>query len=240
MGCSLLEFILAEAALETVPEKLWRHPSVRRHAKRQNKSPRQLLLDRSFHHKAMIKLKNNLKRGRPDITHFVLLQALGSPLNRQGLLQVHVHTNQDYVITVNPSTKLPRNYSRFIGLIEQLFEQGKVPAVGEALLTMEKKTLKQLIAETKPDHTLAFSTEGKPQTLQQAIFSFSQVQNPAVIVGGFARGHFKETTSQLFDELVCVDFEMLEAWTITSRIIYEYERFLSLPKKRLKNSDTKF
>jgi rRNA small subunit pseudouridine methyltransferase Nep1 len=230
----LLTFILAEAALETVPEKLWKQPSVRRHAKRQNKSPSQLLLDRSFHHRAINKLENNLKRGRPDITHFVLLQALGSPLNKQGLLQVYVHTNQDYAITVNPSARLPRNYSRFIGLIEQLFEQGKVPAEGEALLTIEKKTLKQLISETKPDHILAFSTEGKPETIHDTIFSLKTKQNTAVIVGGFAHGHFKKTTIQLTDELVCADFEMLEAWTITSRIIYEYENVLSLPIKRLK------
>jgi len=230
----LLTFILAEAALETVPEKLWKHPSVRRHAKRQNKSPSQLLLDRSLHHRAMNKLENNLKRGRPDITHFVLLEALGSPLNKEGLLWVYVHTNQDYVIKVNPSARLPRNYSRFVGLIEQLFEQGKVPAEGEALLTIEKKTLKQLISETKPDHILAFSTEGKPETIQDAIFSLKPKQNPAVIVGGFAHGHFKETTTKMVDEFVCADFEMLEAWTIASRIIYEYERVLSLSTKRLK------
>jgi len=235
----LLTLILAEAALETVPEKLWKHPSVKRHAKRQNKSSSQLLLDRSFHHRAMTRLENNLKRGRPDITHFVLLEALGSPLNKEGLLRVYVHTNQDCVIEVNPLARLPKNYSRFVGLMEQLFEQGKIPAEGETLLTIEKRTLKQLISETKPDHTLGFSTEGKPETIQDAIFSFKPKQNPAVVVGGFAHGHFKETTTQLIDELVCADSEMLEAWTIASRIIYEYERVLSLPTKRLKKIVTK-
>ena len=103
----LLTFILAEAALETVPEKLWRHSSVKRDAKRQKKLPKQLLLDRSLHHAAMLKLKNKLKRGRPDITHFVLLEALGSPLNKQGSLQVFIHTCNDYVIRVNPKIRLP-------------------------------------------------------------------------------------------------------------------------------------
>jgi rRNA small subunit pseudouridine methyltransferase Nep1 len=225
--------VLAEAAIETVPEPLWSHPAVRRHSKRQRKPPNQLLLDRSLHHAAMRRLDDNLKRGRPDITHFALLEALGSPLNREGLLQTYVHTNKDYVITVNPSARLPRNYSRFIGLMEQLFQQQKVPTTGEILLRLEHKTLQQLLAETKADYVLAFSREGKPRTIQDAVSGLEPKQRPAVIVGGFPHGHFSEATTKLADEVVCVDSEMLEAWTVASRAIYEYERAVSLPTKRL-------
>jgi len=229
----LLILVLAEAAIETVPKPLWGHPAVRRHSKRQRKPPSQLLLDRSLHHSAMRRLDDNLKRGRPDITHFALLEALGSPLNKEGLLQTYVHTNKDYVITVNPSARLPRNYSRFIGLMEQLFQQQNVPTTGETLLSLEHKTLQQLLAETKADYVLAFSREGKPRTIQDAVSGLKQKQRPAVIVGGFPHGHFQEATTKLVDEVVCVDSEMLEAWTVASRAIYEYERAVSLPTKRL-------
>ena len=225
--------MLAEAAIETVPETLWSHPAVRRHSKRQRKPPKQLLLDRSLHHAAMRRLDDDLKRGRPDITHFALLEALGSPLNKEGLLQTYVHTNKDYTITVNPSTRLPRNYNRFIGLMEQLFQQQKVPTEGETLLKLEHKTLQQLLAEAKPDYVLAFSREGKPKTIQDAVSGLKSKQRPAVIVGGFPQGNFSETTTKLADEIVCVDSEMLEAWTMTSRAIYEYERTVSLPQKRV-------
>lgn len=233
MGLSLLTFILAEAALETIPKKIWNHPSVKRHVNRQKKLPEQLLLDRSLHHAAMLKLENNLKRGRPDITHFVLLEALGSPLNKAGSLRVFIHTCKDYVITVNVEARLPKNYNRFVGLIEQLFQQQKVPVEGKPLLTLEQKTLSQLIREIKPDYILGFSKKGVPKTMENAVLELGPKQNPAVIVGGFAHDHFSKTTSHLLDETVCVDYEMLETWTITSRIIYEYERFLSLPTKRL-------
>jgi len=229
----VLILVLAEAALETVPEELWSHPAVKRHSKRQRKPPQQLILDRSLHHQAMKRLDDNLKRGRPDITHFALLEALGSPLNKEGLLQVYVHTREDYVISVNPSTRLPRNYNRFIGLMEQLFHQGKVPSEGETLLRLEHKTLKQLLTETEADCTLALSREGNPKTLQTAVSSLKTKQKPAIIVGGFPHGHLTETTTQLADELVCIDKEMLEAWTVTSRAIYEYEKTLSIPKKRI-------
>jgi rRNA small subunit pseudouridine methyltransferase Nep1 len=201
----VLILVLAEAALETVPEELWSHPAVRRHSKRQRKPPSQLILDRSLHHQAMRRLDDDSKRGRPDITHFVLL----------------------------PSTRLPRNYNRFIGLMEQLFQIGKVPSQGETLLKLEHKTLRQLLTETKADHILTFSREGKPKTLKDAVSGLQPKQRPAVIVGGFPRGHLSETAVQLADELVCVDSEMLEAWTVASRAIYEYEQALSLPKKRI-------
>ena len=229
----MLILVLAEAALETVPKDLWGHPAVRRHSKRQRKPPENLLLDRSLHHSAMRRLDDNEKIGRPDITHFALLEALGSPLNKEGLLQVYVHTNKNYTITINPSTRLPRNYNRFIGLVEQLFQLGTVPSEGEPLLVLEHKTLQQLLTEAKTDYILAFSRDGKPKTLQDTVSSLLAKRRPAVIVGGFPHGHFSKTTIQLVDEVVCVDSEMLEAGILTSRVIYEYERALSVPRKRL-------
>ena len=232
----LLFLVLAEAALETVPEGLWSHPSVRSHSKRQRKPARELLLDRSLHHQAMKRLDKNLKRGRPDITHFCLLEALGSPLNKQGLLEVYVHTQENQVITVNPSTRLPRNYNRFTGLMEQLFHQGKVPSEGETLLKLEQKTLQQLLTETETDHILVFSRKGKPKTITEAVSTLKAKKRPTIIVGAFPHNTFSDATVQLADELVCIDREMLEAWTVTSRAIYQYEQTISLSKKRKKES----
>jgi rRNA small subunit pseudouridine methyltransferase Nep1 len=182
----------------------------------------------------MKRLEDNEKRGRPDITHFVLLEALGSPLNREGLLRIYVHTNKDYVVTVNPSTRLPKNYNRFTGLIEQLFERGKVPSEGETLLKLEHKTLEQLLTETETDYILAFSREGTPKHLHAAVSSLQTKRMPTVIVGGFPHSHFSKTTIKLADEVVCVDSEMLEAWIVASRVIYEYERVVEVFKERLR------
>jgi len=232
----LLNLILAESALETIPEKLWKHPSVQKYAKLRRKHPRSVLLDRSYHHRIMKSLEHSEKRGRPDIVHFALLEALGSPLNKEGLLQVYVHTFNDYVIGVNPETRLPRNYGRFVSLIEQLFEYRRVPPQQNqtALLTLEQKTLTQLIQEVEPSYVLAFSRRGKPHTLEEAISQLSLEKRPVLIAGGFPHGHFSEATLKLANETVCIDPDMLETWTVTSRAIYEYERMLSVSKKRLK------
>ena len=182
----------------------------------------------------MKELAESEKRGRPDIVHFALLEALGSSLNKERLLQVFVHTIHDYVISVNSEVRLPRNYDRFIGLLEQLFELGKIHSKGETLIKLEHKTLPQLLEETEVDYVMVFSRKGSPKTLEDAISILLEKQRPAVVIGGFPHGHFTERTINLAGEVVCIDPEMFETWTLTSRVIYEYERAISLPRKRLR------
>jgi len=229
----MLTLILAESALETVPIELRSNPAIKRHSERKGKHPEYIILDRSYHHTAMKIIKENLKRGRPDIVHFSLLEALGSPLNKEGLLRVYVHTFDDYVVSVASETRLPKNYNRFIGLIEQLFESGRVPREGSPLLVLERKTLPELVDVVKPSYVIAFSRTGKPSTLEEAISRLKDEKNLAAIIGGFPAGHFSEVTKNLANETICIDPEMLEAWTVTSRLVYEYERAVSLPKKRV-------
>jgi rRNA small subunit pseudouridine methyltransferase Nep1 len=175
------------------------------------------------------------KRGRPDIVHFALLEALGSPLNKEGLLRIYVHTIDDNVIAVDPTVCLPRNYNRFVTLMEQLFEFGRVPPQPEekSLLTLKRQKLVQLIRELKPSYVLALSRMGKACTLEETVSKLSREYRPSVIVGGFPHGHFSERTITLANEVASIDPETLETWVVTSRVIYEYERAISLPKKRL-------
>ena len=57
------------------------------------------------------KLNNWRKRGRPDIVHLCLLEALESPLNKNKILSVYVHTYDNKIIYINPEVRLPRNYT---------------------------------------------------------------------------------------------------------------------------------
>ncbi len=230
----MLTLVLAESALETIPRHLWSHPSVKRYSKKRKKHPRFLLLDRSYHHAFMKTLPESEKRGRPDIVHFALLEALGSPLNKERLLQVYIHTINDQVVRVKPEARLPRNYNRFVGLMEQLFELERAPPNGSALLNMEPKTLSQLLTQISPTQVIAFSTKGKPRTLEDVMLKLSSQERPTVIVGCFPHGHFSKSTIRLVDEMFCIDKETLETWTVISRVVYEYERAISLSLKRLK------
>jgi rRNA small subunit pseudouridine methyltransferase Nep1 len=117
--------------------------------------------------------------------------------------------------------------------MEQLFYNERVPPKGEILLKLEYKTLKKLLKDTKVDHTLVFSRKGEPKTIEDAISSLPKNGNIAFIIGGFPHGNFSKTTLQLANDIVCVDANMLDAWVLSPRVLYEFERKMSIPIKRL-------
>lgn len=226
--------VVAEASLETVPEEILNHPQIQKYAKKHGKEARFVLLDKSYHFEAMGKLKNKEKRGRPDIIHFILLEALGSPLNLEGLLKVYIHTLNNFVIQIKPETRPPKNYNRFVGLMEQLFRAGRVPVEGKPLLVLKRLSLKSLLEKVKPTYVVALTRLGTPKTPTQIAEKLKKHEKPLVLVGGFPHGHFSNQTLKLADEKFSIDPAGLDAWIVTSRILSAYEEVIGLPEKRLK------
>jgi len=237
----MLNLILVESSIERMPPRLVRHSSVIAQARRKNREPSSLILDRSFHHSAIKAAETRdpsekfLKRGRPDIVFHVLLQALGSPLNLEGLLRTYIHTIDDKVIEVDPRIRIPRNYDRFIGLLEQLYVENSIPPGEQSLLRLRECTLPRLIDELGASIVVAFSTLGKPASVKDACSRIADEHAPAVLIGGFAHSHFNQSTVQLANHVLSIDKEPLDAWVVAARIIYEYECGISLSEKRLKS-----
>ncbi|MEM2093778.1 MAG: hypothetical protein QXI32_00590 [Candidatus Bathyarchaeia archaeon] len=227
----MLTLILVESALELVPENLRKHPSVKRNQSSKRKLGN-LILDRSYHHTAMRFLKNAEKRGRPDIVHFCLLNALGTPLNKELMLRVYVHTIDDKVISIAPETRLPRNYERFKGLMEQLYRIRRIPPEGKPLLEMKSESLDSLLQRVDPSVVIALSVVGRKSTPEDVIKSLIHFDNPVLIVGGFPRGHFSDSVTKLFDNTFSIDPNGLDAWIVVSRLLYEFEKQITLPAKR--------
>src|SRR5207302_10430999 len=126
----MLTLILAESSIELVPNEITGHPAILKWAERKKKDPHQLILDQSYHHSAILRLgKSGIGRGRPDIVHFCLLLALGSPLNSDDQLNCFVHTRDDYVITIHLRDCLPRNSKPFTEHIAQLYQCSVVPTI---------------------------------------------------------------------------------------------------------------
>jgi len=221
----MLNLIFVEAALETIPPAIQGHPAVRASARRRGKIPSQILLDRSLHHAAMRTLPEAERRGRPDIIHFCLLEALGSPLNREGGLRIWVHTFGGYGIEVSPEARLPRDCNRFNGLAEQLFAFGRVPPEGgEALLSLRPMTLKALVDRIGARHIVALTSHGAPESLDELCGRLIDAEENAVFIGAYPSGPMRPETLSLVDEAVSIYPSSLEAWTVTSRLIYEFEK----------------
>jgi len=217
--------ILAETALEGVPRELWKHPSVLKYASSKKKKVGELLLDRSYHHAAMLKLKDSERRGRPDIAHFSILEATSSPLYIKRSLNVHVHTVTDHVINLGRSVRVPKSYFRFEGLIEKLFKKRRIVTPdNEILLEMKKQSFRELISESKPSIVIGLSKIGKRSTFEVVAKEMIKYYKPALIVGGFPRGHFSQEISSNFDLLCSCSTYSLESHVVIARIIYEFEK----------------
>ncbi len=224
-----LTFILADSSIEVLPPELIKLREVAKLARRLRKKPRHMLLDRALHHRFMTRLENSLKRGRPDIVHITLLTILESPLNKLGKVRVYVHTLHDYVIEVNPETRLPKNYYRFVGLMEQLFKEGKVPPESDlTLLSLHKMTFKQLIDYVKPCKTILLTEKGKPISLMELSKMILSYDNPAIVIGCFPHGDFREEIYEVCDEKYSIYQSSLEAFIVAQRIISACEIILGI------------
>lgn len=229
----MFHLIIADAELEQVPREISGHRVIRWHARQRGRRPTELILNSSLHYPAMRRLADGDRRGRPDIVHMCLLLALDTPLNLEGLLRTYVHTRHNKIITVDPSTRLPRMYNRFEGLLEHLFLVGEAPPE-KPLLKLEDSSLVELIERLRPRKVITFSDKGEPKLISEAYVGLSKEDDVCTIVGGFPRGDFLSDVVEISDELVCIDPELLRAPTVIARAIYAYEETLGITKSRLR------
>ena len=218
----MISLIISESALELVPFELEDHPSVVSHARKLGKYPSDILLDNSWHFAAMKGIKNEIKRGRPDLVHFSILEATTIPLYLQNKLNLFVHTIDDKVIHFGKNVHLPKSYHRFEGVIEKLYQEKKIMAKNELLLKIEEQTFSELIDEINPSKIIGFSTEGKLSSYEKIASQISD--NSCIIIGGFQKGHFSGSIQNKITNLYSIGNESFESHVIASRILYEYEK----------------
>ncbi|MDE1854379.1 MAG: ribosome biogenesis protein [Thaumarchaeota archaeon] len=217
----MLNFVLAESALELVPREIGSRPAVVSDSKRRGAGATEILLDRSFHHAAMSKLKDSEKRGRPDLVHVALLSVTGTPLYLDGKMRAFVQTYPGLVLELAEKTRIPKNYLRFRGLMEKAL----VERPGEGLVTVYPGTMGELVRKKlAPDLVVGLSVQGRQTTAAEIAPRIASARNPCVIVGGFPHGHFSKDVLPVVDELVRIDPRPLEAHVVASRVVYEVEK----------------
>ena len=208
--------------MEMIPPELSDHNSVLASSRRFNKKPSEILLDVSWHFAAMKGIEDEIKRGRPDLIHFCLLEACSIPLYFENKIRVFVHTIDDKVIFLGKGVRLPKSYHRFVGLIEKLYAIGKIEENNENLLEIKEMNFENLIREIKPKKIVGISRIGTTSSYQKVAQEVDD--DTCIVVGGFSKGHFSDKVKKHFDRIVSVDRNPLEAHIIISRLLYEYEK----------------
>ncbi|MDH3191977.1 MAG: ribosome biogenesis protein [Nitrosopumilus sp.] len=218
----MISLILAESSIELVPEELKSHSSVVLHAQKLGKKPSDILLDNSWHFAAMKGINNEIKRGRPDLVHFSILEATTIPLYHQKKLKVLIHTIDNKVIRVGENVNIPKSYHRFAGLVEKLFLQKTIKADNQELLSIKDQSFSELIDEINPPQTIGFSTTGKQSTFEK--ISNNLLDGSCIVIGGFQKGHFSDSIKKKITQMFSVGNTPLEAHVVIARILYEYEK----------------
>ena len=218
----MISLILAESSLELIPYELKHHPSVISHARKLDKHPSEILLDNSWDFAAMKGIENEMKRGRPDLVHFSILEATTIPLYLQNKMKLYVHTLDDKVISFGNNVHIPKSYHRFAGVMEKLYQEKKITTKDDVLLEIEEKTFSELLDEINPSKILGFSTKGVNSTYEKIAKDI--LDDSCIVIGGFQKGHFSDLIENKITVLYSVGDESFEGHVIVARMLYEYEK----------------
>jgi rRNA small subunit pseudouridine methyltransferase Nep1 len=232
----VLSLILVDSELEIVPKEFWSHPAVVQNARKRKKKPSTVLLDSSLHYSLFGDPEERNRRGRPDIVHQFLLLGLDSILNSERRLKLFIHTRNNELITIDPTTRLPKNYNRYSGLFEELFRSGAVPSGKDPLINLrDSMDLKDCIKFIKNQEensgmdtrTILLHPEGDPQ--DPWIFFSNLIETEGAdhiicMIGGFSHGDFISDVHEHADMNVTLPGGLLKVWTVISELVVTFRR----------------
>lgn len=218
----MISLILADSSLELVPSELKHHPSVISHARKLGKNPSEILLDNSWHFAAMKGIENEMKRGRPDLVHFSILEATTIPLYLKNKMKLYVHTVDDKVLAFGENVHIPKSYHRFEGVVEKLYREKTITTNNDVLLEIKEMTFHELLDEINPSKVLGFSTKGHKSTYEKIAKEITD--DTCIVIGGFQKGHFSDFIETKITDLYSVGDESFEGHVVVARMLYEYEK----------------
>ncbi|MFX0001915.1 MAG: 16S rRNA methyltransferase [Candidatus Hermodarchaeota archaeon] len=216
-----LILILVDCGLELIPKRIRDHPAIKKNLSSRIYASQ--LLDNALHHSAMKNIKDREKRGRPDIIHSCLLNALGSSLNKNGNLELYIHTIKNKVFKFNPEIRIARNFNRFKGLMAKLLIDGSIETENTKLISLFEGSLTELITNFIDPEIYIFSKKGRMVDNYKELFTEDITKNYITIVGGFQKSIFSKDILKLSENLISISQHSLDAWIVSNRIITYYE-----------------
>ncbi len=214
--------ILLDSSLELVPREIARHPSVIKSARKRDKKPTEILLDVSLHYFAMKNLENREKRGRPDIVHSAMVLFLTDPFVKGDL---YIHTVDSKIIKVNKDVRPPKNYNRFVSLMEQLLIHGKVPPGSQNPL-MEVTDLK--LSDLSKEYRLVLLDESGAYVSPTKLCE--EIDDKTLLgIGAFPHGKFSREVLENFKESYSISSVPLETNQTLCRVLSSCNEKLGWP-----------
>jgi len=99
---------------------------------------------------------------------------------------------------------------------------------GESLMWLSKATLRDQLEREAPSRIIALTRQGEKSSFPDVAAILSDEVSPTLFIGAYPKGPMSQDLLELADDIYSVYPRALEAWTVTSRIIYEYEKLIFL------------
>ncbi|RWS06471.1 ribosomal RNA small subunit methyltransferase NEP1-like protein [Dinothrombium tinctorium] len=177
------------------------------------------LLNCDDHMNQIRKYKKDPAFCRPDITHQCLLMLFDSPLNRAGLLQVFIHTQQNVLIEIDPQTRLPRTFKRFANLMVQLLHKLGIRSTNGPNKLL--RVIKNPITSHLPVGCRKIGTSFQSKKLVHPKDLVPTDENPvAIVIGAMAHG---QADVDYVEETVSISQYPLSAALACTKIVSAFE-----------------
>ncbi len=160
------------------------------------------------------RLPDGERRGRPDIVHYFLLSVLETPAGKEGLVDVYVHTYGGNLFYVEPETRIPRSYARFMGIMAQVLRGEDTPRVHPLDASPH-----DIIARKRGDgfRIVGMDEDGELRPPEEVL-----ARDSLVIIGGFPRGDFRGAYSA--ERWLKLGDRVYPSWVVGAEVVAGWER----------------
>lgn len=169
------------------------------------------------------KLRKDPAFCRPDIIHQCLQVLLQSPLNRAGLLQIYVRTQNNELFKVDPQLAIPESFEKFTEIIVQLLHHlrpVRASNCSKQLLKLIKNPVTLYLPVGCPKYGTSCTAKRVVRPTELVPAKDSPHKSVVVVIGAMAHGVCEP---DYVDEFVSISKYPLSAALVCAKLTSAFE-----------------
>ena len=177
------------------------------------------LLNCDDHISVLKKTNRDPAKFRPDIIHQEMMAVMDAPLNKAGKVRLLVHSEKNVLFEVSSTTRIPRTFKRFSGLMVQLLHRLKIrSADGKDTLL---KVVKNPISRHLPPGAVVYGFSQHGELYSPTSFAESLPDNKPVvfIIGAMAAGSIKKEDHPYMTKMISLSEYPLSGVVAANRLL---------------------
>ncbi len=177
------------------------------------------LLNCDDHINVLKKTNRDPAKFRPDIIHQEMMAVMDAPLNKAGKVRLLVHSEKNVLFEVSATTRVPRTFKRFSGLMVQLLHRLKIrSADGKDTLL---KVVKNPISRHLPPGAVVygFSQHGELYSPTSFAETLPDKKPIVFVLGAMAAGSIKQGDHPYMTKMISLSEYPLSGVVAINRLL---------------------